>query len=501
MLGMSLLMWIGSLALVVAVNGFNSSVCDENRRQILSGMLALTTTATTTVTLIHPCQAKEVNDNLRDYYTPSLPNWKGTSLPGPLSLSETYSRLVLEKVGSYSQPLLQMGRWPDPILRIPSTPIPFTVFHNQDQLKQLRTVANALRNTARKEGAVGLAAQQCGVGISLIYIEGINSVKSISNWQNDHRKDVIIGNASIGFSTVDEGSYDRFANWPVQSTQQSLQQQQQQQQGGGIFLVNPRIIHRSPEIEMIVWTEQCLVLPPEFHASLLRDAEVTIEYESLDDRDVGLTKQIKLRGELARCAQHEMDHDAGILIVDHVSLDELLCVDGIPIMADIENVNGEHSRRMQRAYSREVVESSLLPKDKQMISLAMDDKMGFYARVMQHYDHHPFFIQPAYAIDDEMSQLSSSTTINPSTTINHGQQNKYPVQQQPIAVGDTTPMCDQNCVNERKRIINERRAMMQQSRSNNRREDVLELSKQRAKLYGSQYQGLPSRLCSSGFCP
>ena len=62
-------------------------------------------------------------------------------------------------------------------------------------------------------------------------------------------------------------------------------------------------------------------------------------------------------------------------------------------------------------------------------------------------------------------------------------------------------MCDQNCLNERKRIIAERRAMMQQSRSNNRREDVLELSQQRAKLYGSQYQGLPSRLCSSGFCP
>jgi peptide deformylase len=351
-LGMSLLMWIGSLALVVTVNGFNSSVCDENRRQILSGMMLLTTTtATTTETLINPCQAKEVNNNLRNYYNPSLPNWKGTSLPGPLSLSEAYSRLVLG--GS-----LQMGRWPDPILRIPSTPIPFTVFQNQDQIKQLRTVATALRNTARNEGAVGLASQQCGVGISLIYIEGINSVKSISNWQNDHRKDDVIGNASIGFSTVGEGSYDRFANWPVKSTRQSSQQQQQ---GGGAFLVNPRIIHRSPEIEMIVWTEQCLVLPPEFHASLLRDAEVTIEYESLDDRDVGLTKQIKLKGELARCAQHEMDHDAGILIVDHVSLDELLCVDGKPIMEDIENANGEHSKRMQCAYSREVVESSLLP--------------------------------------------------------------------------------------------------------------------------------------------
>lgn len=137
---------------------------------------------------------------------------------------------------------------------------------------------------------------------------------------------------------------------------------------------------------MIVWTEHCLVLPPVFHASLLRNAEVTIEYESLDDRDVGLTKQIKLRGELARCAQHEIDHDRGILIVDHVSLDELLSIDGIPIMADIENANGIHSRQMQRAYSLEVVEISLLPKGKQMIPLAIDDNMGYHARVMQHYE-------------------------------------------------------------------------------------------------------------------
>ena len=483
---MSLLLLICSLALAVAVTGFN--VCDEHRRNFLSGMLALTTTATTVT--INPSQAKEVNDNLRDYYNPSLPNWKGTSLPGPMSLSETYARLVL--MGDPESVVLQMGRWPDPILRQPSTTIPLSVFQNQDQLKQLRIVASALKNTARKDGAVGLAAQQCGVGISLIYIEGINSVKTISNWQNDRRKDDVIGNSSIGFSTVGEGSYDRFSNWPVQSNRQP---QQQQQQEGGVFLVNPRIIHRTPEIEMIVWTEQCLVLPPEFHASLLRDAEVTIEYESLDDMDVGLTKQIKLRGELARCAQHEMDHDAGILIVDHVSLDELLYVDGKPVMADIENANGIHSRLMQRAYSREVVESSLLPKGNKMISLAMDDKMGYHARVMQHHENHPFFIQPAYAINDEISQLSSSV-------INHGLQNKYPDQQQPIAIGETTSaiVCDQNCINERKQIINKRRAMMQQSRSNTRREDVLQLSEQRATLYGSQYQGLSSRLCS-GFCP
>ena len=39
------------------------------------------------------------------------------------------------------------------------------------------------------------------------------------------------------------------------------------------------------------------------------------------------TKQITLKGELARCTQYEMDHDHGTLIVDHVSLDELLSID------------------------------------------------------------------------------------------------------------------------------------------------------------------------------
>ena len=38
--------------------------------------------------------------------------------------------------------------------------------------------------------------------------------------------------------------------------------------------MNPRIINGSPESEMLVWTEECLVLPPEFRATLLRDAEI-----------------------------------------------------------------------------------------------------------------------------------------------------------------------------------------------------------------------------------
>ena len=512
---MKLNRWIFSLALAVAqahafghgqkpeADGGNV-VRDESRREFLGGMLLTTAGA---VAVRRPIRADAedavrrdattrnvgIRDrDVRDYYDPSLlPNWKGTSLPGPLSLSEACARLV------DSDPILNMGRWPDPILRLPASNIQLSVFRNENQLEQLRLVASALRNTARREGAVGLAAQQCGVDASLIYIDGVNTVKSIGNARDNSRKNDAFGDASsIGvygesnwrISREDvsgEGSYNRSLKRPVQISRRS-------QQGNGIYLVNPRVIRRSPESDMMVWTEQCLVLPPEFRASLLRDAEITIEYESLDDRDIGLTKQIKLRGELARCAQHEMDHDRGILIVDHVSLDELLSVNGKPLMADIENADGSHSRRMQRAYSREVVESSLLPRGQVMVSLAMEDNMGYHARVTQH-EHPRFFVQAANAMDQEESNSSSPI-------INNWRQSKDRYSPSQLVNAEISAVCDTDCLEERKRVVEQRRAMMQQSRSNTSRGDVLELSQQRALMYGTSFQGLPPQLCS-GFCP
>ena len=238
-----------------------------------------------------------------------------------------------------SNPVLTMGKWPDPMLRHPSSRVPASVFQDKNQRDQLLLVAIALKNTARNEGAVGLAAQQCGVDASLIYIDNVWGVER--------------SNTIPMIDILGEGkSNSRFFNRFILNNQNEK----------GIFLVNPCIIQRSPESEMIVWTEQCLVLPPEFRATLLRDAEVTNEYESMD----GVTKHMKLKGELARCCQHEMDHDRGVLIVDHVSLDELLTIDGNSLMADIENADGSHSRRMQRAYSREVSESSLQTSSSQI---------------------------------------------------------------------------------------------------------------------------------------
>ena len=54
---------------------------------------------------------------------------------------------------------------------------------------------------------------------------------------------------------------------------------------------------------------------------------------------------------------------------------------------------------------------------------------------------------------------------------------------------DAVDECDQACLEERTRIIQERRAMMRQSRSSVNRQGVFELSRQRAALYNTTYRG------------
>jgi len=120
--------------------------------------------------------------------------------------------------------LWTMGKWPDPALRIPAKPLDPVMWlagPYSTEGQQLKFAASILRDTARKEGAVGLAAQQCGVDARMIYLSSSS------------------------------GS-DRFGT-------------------GDMVLINPRIVARSPESNMKVWTEECLVLPPTFRATVLRD--------------------------------------------------------------------------------------------------------------------------------------------------------------------------------------------------------------------------------------
>jgi peptide deformylase len=131
-----------------------------------------------------------------------------------------------------------MGRWPDPILRRPALPVDPKWYGSTT----LETAATLLKQTARREGAVGLAAQQCGVDARMVFVEGRG------------------------------------------------------------VLVNPHIVGRSPETEMRVWQEQCLVLPPTFVATVLRDSSVDVEYWTV----MGKLQRMRLYGELSRCVQHEM---------------------------------------------------------------------------------------------------------------------------------------------------------------------------------------------------
>ena len=490
--------------------------------------------------------------NLQNYVNPLLPHWKGTALPGPLSLSEAYSQFIRPSVSStaddyYNTAVVKktttvfpMGKWPDPILRIPSSPIPSSTFQNKSQLQMLQSVADTLRNTARNEGAVGLAAQQCGIDASLIFVDGVvladtasssssasssasdasqlGGIFGQSNWRNSKKQ--LTGEGVLPVAV------DNYSLLPTRR----VRKQQPPKSEQGIFLVNPRIIHRSPESEMLVWTEECLVLPPEFRATLLRDAEITIEYETLttgtttaaagssgteECSSCGETKQITLRGELARCAQHEMDHDRGVLIVDHVGMEELLSINGQSVMEDVENSDGRHAERMQRAYARDVADSVLLPsvKTHRNVDLAFGSRDDFLARkvdcfaesdldgtarVVRHSSstRHPWFVSSANALEsDTNTNYSASSSRSSSNAPNTRPDNSD-------NGTSTSSSCDDACLADRKRRIQERRAMMQQSRSATNRGDVLELSRQRALMYGTSYKGLSPETCSQpGFCP
>jgi peptide deformylase len=529
---------------------------DNHRRAVLISLLSLqqlacqptsaaaqssnekSSSTSVTISGIHDPQ-------LQNYYNPLLPNWKGTALPGPLSLSEAYSQFILlpsleKKPSTLSQDevittttttaVFPMGKWPDPILRKPASSIPHSIFQNKDQLNQLQLVATTLKNTARKEGAVGLAAQQCGIDASLIYIDGVTTTTSAtspaltrrkkndqevmmstngmnenlagvfgqSNWRNSKKQ--ITGEGVL----VDDDNNKRSLQQRFDRSNTTIQQQPQPKKDDGIFLVNPRIVHRSPESEMLVWTEECLVLPPEFKATLLRDAEVTIEYETLtttcldNDDGCGETKQITLRGELARCAQHEMDHDKGILITDHVGLDELLSIQGQTLMADVEDSDGLHANRMEQAYARQIYDSTLLPSSRthKNVDLAFGNRNDFLDKIEQVESgslldgnvRRSWFVQPANAVESIKENSTPSTSVENTQSADR--------------FAGAATSCDEACLEERKRRIQERRAMMQQSRSSTNRGDVLELSRQRALMYGTTYKGLsPSACAKPGFCP
>lgn len=334
----------------------------------------------------------KVAPSLQNY--PYNKEWTGTSL----------KRLTQSAAANYPFDAYPMGQWPDPILRISASQVGIMddIFSSSSSWNsnELKRIATKLTQTARTKGAVGLAAQQCGINVSMVFL--------------DHVK----GN------------------------------------GNGIIMINPRIIDRSSELKMKVWTEHCLVLPPSFTATLLRDASIRVQYQDIG----GMVQYIDLDGELARAAQHEMDHDGGILILDHVSLEELESED----MRRIERLG--HENRMEVAYARSTEGTSTASRDNSRITLrtsgdAMEEEITFGQRVKE-------WMVPVAKADEQGSSATTTTT------------------------NQVAPSCDDLCLAERQRILENRRQLMRQSRSNTQRSDVLELSRQRAALYNTTYQGV-----------
>ena len=79
-----------------------------------------------------------------------------------------------------------------------------------------------------------------------------------------------------------------------------------------MYFVNPEIINKSENNS--TYEEGCLSVPGQF-AEIDRPSSCHIKY--LDY--YGEPKELKARGMLATCIQHEMDHLEGILFIDYLS--------------------------------------------------------------------------------------------------------------------------------------------------------------------------------------
>ena len=79
-----------------------------------------------------------------------------------------------------------------------------------------------------------------------------------------------------------------------------------------MYFINPEIINKSQNNS--IYEEGCLSVPEQF-AEIERPDRCHVKY--LDY--YGEPKEIKARGMLATCIQHEVDHLEGILFIDYLS--------------------------------------------------------------------------------------------------------------------------------------------------------------------------------------
>ena len=113
---------------------------------------------------------------------------------------------------------------------------------------------------------------------------------------------------------------------------------------GGTAYVNPAIVARSPEGEMVAWREACLALPPDVAVETLRDRSLDVRARD----GYGRAFRRRLAGADARQFAHEFDHARGVLVVDHAL--EPPSSRLYPAMASVEAIN--HAGRVAVAWAR-----------------------------------------------------------------------------------------------------------------------------------------------------
>ena len=134
-----------------------------------------------------------------------------TTITAATQTRQTWTPTALEKLSLANAAQLDQlpfARYPDPILRLEARPV------RRFDAALAKTVA-LLRAAARRHGAQGLAATQCGVDAAIVLL-------------------------------------------------------------GDEAFVNPRIVERSPEARLRCWTERCLALPPDVRVETLRDEVVVV---------------------------------------------------------------------------------------------------------------------------------------------------------------------------------------------------------------------------------
>lgn len=105
-------------------------------------------------------------------------------------------------------------------------------------------------------------------------------------------------------------------------------------EGKPVFLLNPRILQRAPEL--ITEEEGCLSLPG-LRLHIPRPVWVVAEAQDpLGDRKI-----LRFQGFLARAFCHELDHLEGVLLLDHLSAKERKAA-----VRKLEEAQAERARRI-----------------------------------------------------------------------------------------------------------------------------------------------------------